>query len=71
MGPWRKPALEHGLASNIALPLGDNAKFRGILAIYSREPDAFQPEEVELLEELAGRLTYGLTALRSSGCNEA
>ena len=71
MGPWRKPALEHGLASNIALPLGDNAKFRGILAIYSREPDAFQPEEVELLEELAGRLTYGLTALRDRKEREA
>jgi PAS domain S-box-containing protein len=65
MIPWRAEALKRGYASIIAIPLlVDSAAF-GALTIYAPEPEAFGPEEVQLLTELAGDLAFGITALRT------
>jgi signal transduction histidine kinase/CheY-like chemotaxis protein len=45
--------------------LQTNTDFLGALAIYASEPDAFDPEEVRLLEALANDLAYGVVALRN------
>ena len=37
----------------------------GSVCIYSPQPNAFTPEEIRLLEELAGDLAFGISALRS------
>ena len=37
----------------------------GALMIYAAEPNAFGPEEVSLLTELASDLAYGIAALRT------
>ena len=64
--PWRDIALQRGYLSNIALPLKDgNANTFGTLTIYSTEPNAFTPEEIRLLEELAGDLAFGIVTLRT------
>ena len=61
--PWREEALRRGYRCSIALPLKDeNARIFGILAIYAAEPNAFTPEEIELLEQLAGDLAFGITS---------
>lgn len=65
MAPWRKAALERGYKSSISLPLIANAKVLGALTMYAREAEAFDPEEVQLLEELAGDLAYGIVTLRT------
>jgi PAS domain S-box-containing protein len=62
--PWREEALRRGYASSIALPLRGEDRVLGALNLYAQEPDAFDSEEVELLEELAREVAYGLTALR-------
>jgi PAS domain S-box-containing protein len=62
--PWRGEALKRGYESSIALPLRGDDRILGALNIYAREPDAFDAEEVELLEELANEVAYGLTTLR-------
>jgi signal transduction histidine kinase len=63
--PWRDIALQRGYRSNIALPLKDaSAQTFGALTIYSSEPNAFTPDEIRFLEELAGDLAFGITALR-------
>jgi PAS domain S-box-containing protein len=62
--PWRKEALRRGYASSIALPLMSGSNAFGAITIYSREADPFSDDEVKLLSELAGDLSYGLTALR-------
>ncbi len=63
---WRENALQRGYRSSIALPLKDeNARTFGAFTIYSVEPNAFTPEEIRLLEELAGDLAFGLVALRT------
>jgi PAS domain S-box-containing protein len=65
MGPWRELALERGYLSSISLPLKDKAGVFGALTIYASEPRAFGPDEVALLVELAGDVSYGVTALRT------
>ncbi|MGE5842467.1 MAG: ATP-binding protein [Deltaproteobacteria bacterium] len=63
--PWREEAAKSGYGSAIALPIRTDEKAIGALTIYATEPDAFDPEEVRLLEELASDICYGLTALRN------
>jgi PAS domain S-box-containing protein len=62
--PWRQHALQHGIHSSISLPLLENGRAFGALIIFASEPEAFRAEEVELLMELAGDLSYGLATLR-------
>ena len=60
----QETAKRCGYASCISLPLqGDNHIF-GALVIFDTKPDAFEDEEVLLLEELAGDLSYGIKTLR-------
>ena len=62
---WRQEALERGLRSCIALPLlNESGAAFGAFTIYSPVPNAFPPEEIRLLEELAGDMAFGITVLR-------
>jgi PAS domain S-box-containing protein len=63
--PWRDQAIKRGYASAIALPLFDNSHSFGALNVYAAEPEAFAAEEVNLLNELAGDLAYGIMTLRT------
>ena len=66
VAPWREAAIQRGYRSSIALPLKDeNAKTFGVLNIYSTEPNAFTPDEIRLLDELAGDLAFGIVVLRA------
>jgi PAS domain S-box-containing protein len=67
--PWRAEAVRRGFASSLVLPLvdsdapSDHSAF-GAVTIYSREPDPFSQDEVELLSDLANDLAYGIQTLR-------
>ena len=61
---WRERAAEHGYRSVAGLPLRCDGEVIGALTIYASEPDAFHPEELRLLEELAGDLAYGIESRR-------
>jgi PAS domain S-box-containing protein len=64
--PWRDAALRRGYRSSISMPLkNESTNTFGTLTIYSSEPYAFTPEEIRLLEELAGDLAFGITVLRA------
>ncbi|HEX8978627.1 MAG TPA: EAL domain-containing protein [Parasulfuritortus sp.] len=65
MAPWREAALKRGYQASIALPLVNEGATLGALTIYSADPDAFNREEVRLLEEMAGDLAYGIVTLRT------
>jgi PAS domain S-box-containing protein len=62
---WRCQAMSRGYAAAIALPLMVNGKAFGALNIYAVEPDAFDVNEVKLLQELTADLAYGILALRN------
>jgi PAS domain S-box-containing protein len=64
MIPWRAEALKRGYASSVAIPLIVDSTAFGALNIYAADPDAFGPDEVSLLSELADDLAFGIAALR-------
>ncbi len=65
LAPWREAALQRGYQSSIALPLKSAAGLLGTLTIYASEPDAFNEDEVILLQELAEDLAFGIVTLRT------
>lgn len=64
MRAWRHGTSKQGTQAIAALPFVIENQYRGVLTLYSEEPESFLVEEVRLLEELAGNLTYGLNSLR-------
>ena len=58
-------AEQHGFQSSIALPLTGAGTILGAAAIYAREADAFDPEEIGLLTELVTDVAYGIVNLRT------
>jgi len=62
--PWRDEALQHGFNAAIALPLRAGKDVFGALVILAGEADAFNNEEISLLEELADDLSSGVTNIR-------
>ncbi|MBV5333421.1 GAF domain-containing protein, partial [bacterium] len=63
MIPWREAAIKRGYQSSIALPLLFEDQSIGALTLYAAEPEAFVPEEIQLLLELVSNLTYGILML--------
>jgi diguanylate cyclase (GGDEF)-like protein/PAS domain S-box-containing protein len=63
--PWRQALTARGYRSSAALPLKDGRGTFGALTIFAGSADAFFREEIELLQELAGDLAYGMRALRT------
>jgi len=66
MRPWQEAAQRNGFQSHIAVPIPGEKGPMGALCVYSREPDAFDPAEQELLVKLAGALGHGIQALRAA-----
>ncbi|MHB1262588.1 MAG: ATP-binding protein [Thermoplasmatota archaeon] len=63
-------AASLGYASMSAFPIQFGPHGAGVLTIYAREPDAFGPEEVSLLRELAGDMAVGVSGLRARKAND-
>ena len=61
--PWQEAADRFGYASSAAVPVHLAGNVIGALNIYAKEPDAFDQDELCLLENLADDLSYGLYAL--------
>jgi len=71
VAPWQAKAEQHGFSSSIALPLKDESGVFGALTIYSEEVDAFDADELKLLQELANDLAFGIRGLREHVAHEA
>ena len=65
LAPWHEEWRRRDFKAIIALPLSVEGKAIGILHISSQDPGAFDPEEVRLLEELAGGVSFGIWSLRT------
>jgi putative nucleotidyltransferase with HDIG domain len=71
MAPWRTAMLKYDLQASVALPLKNRSEVFGVLMLYAGEPNAFGPEEVELLTQLAADLGYGICAQRDHAGHES
>ncbi|BBJ00137.1 hypothetical protein FGKAn22_18290 [Ferrigenium kumadai] len=65
LAPWSEAAAARGYQSSIAIPLVCERRTCGVLTIYSTETDAFNTDEVKLLEELGANLSFGIVTLRA------
>lgn len=64
--PWIEVAIKCGYRSGFALPLKDDKGIVfGILMIYSSEVKTIPPDELRLMEEMAGDLAFGIITLRN------
>ncbi|MBF0213895.1 MAG: PAS domain S-box protein [Magnetococcales bacterium] len=65
--PWRQEAARRGYVASLALPLPvDDLLPLGTLNIYSGANDAFDIEEIQLLENLANNLAFGILKFREA-----
>jgi PAS domain S-box-containing protein len=64
-GPWKELARSNGYRSSIALPLMDSGSAFGTFLLYSDQVNGFTSEELELLEEMARDLAFGIVGLRA------
>lgn len=69
--PWKSKAERFGMGSSISLPVRIEGKVAGTLTVYAKEEKAFGAEEVELFEELAANLGYGIESRRTALSYEA
>jgi len=65
-GPWKKEAEKLGFISALTLPLKWDESVKGILAIYAPIEEAFDPEEIKLLERLADNLSFGIQSISNN-----
>ncbi len=62
---WQEAVTQRGYASILGAPLLAEGKSFGSLTIYSAKPDAFDREEMALLQQMADDLAFGIVALRA------
>lgn len=62
---WQEATTQRGYASILGAPLLAEDRSFGSLTIYSAKADAFDREEMALLQQMADDLAFGIMALRS------
>ena len=62
-GPRRREAIKRGYRSMISLPLVVEGAPIGILSMFAREPNFFNEEEIQLLSELAGDISFAMEVI--------
>jgi PAS domain S-box-containing protein/putative nucleotidyltransferase with HDIG domain len=60
MLPWREAALKRGYHGSAGLPLRFKGKVIGTLTLYSGEPNYFDSDQLELLEEMSDDISFAL-----------
>ncbi|NMG27920.1 two-component system response regulator [Aromatoleum evansii] len=65
VGRWREAAIGRGYQAAAVLPLVFEHETFGVLCIVTREKEAFDADELELLGELADDIAYGIHTLRA------
>ncbi|MBS3803599.1 MAG: EAL domain-containing protein [Oleiphilaceae bacterium] len=64
--PSEDLAEKYSITTAVALPLFfDGGNVGGVLTIYSNLPDAFHPDEIALLQNLADNTAFGISTLRN------
>jgi diguanylate cyclase (GGDEF)-like protein len=63
MTRWRDEALRRGYASVVVFPLQVESKVVGLLLLYAQETNFFDTEEMRLLAEVAGDVSFAIDHL--------
>ena len=65
LGAWRDQALARGYKSVISLPLRVQSTLIGTFTLVAAELEAFDAAEVDLLDEMAADLSFGIENIRA------
>lgn len=65
--PWKRIALSLGYHASLDLPIRIDGVLEGALEVWAPAIHAFDEEEVELFEELAANLGFGIASIRAHG----
>jgi len=63
---WRAPALQRGFRSLVVFPLHQDSKLVGVLLLYAPEKGFFDDEEIRLLAEVAGDISFALDVIQKT-----
>lgn len=63
--PWREDFLRRGFGSVASMPLHVDGQVIGTFTLFARETDAFDHEELKLIEEMADDLAFGVGVCRA------
>ena len=63
MKPWHETALKHGLLANASFPLRLRGVTIGVLVLYADETGYFLDDEIDLMDAVAGSVSFALEAL--------
>ncbi len=58
---WRVWAATHDIRSSAIFPFTRDGAVRGVLLVYASCPDAFGAQEIELFQELANEMAFGIS----------
>ncbi len=64
MAPWQEAAGRFGLKSGAAFPIREGSRVSAALVVYSVERNAFIPDVIKLLEDIARDVSHALTEQR-------
>ncbi len=64
MARWREQALQRGYRSVVVFPLQLEDEVRGLLLLYASEAGFFDTEEMRLLTEIAGDISFALDHIK-------
>lgn len=62
--PWHERAAQFNIRASAAFPLRRDGRIFGVLNIYAGEAGFFQSKEIELLEEMAADISFGVENYR-------
>ena len=63
MLPWRDQALQRGYRSSAAVPFRQHGRVIGALTVFTAEPQGFDAEDEQLLDEISQDISFALDAL--------
>lgn len=66
----RNRALGLGYQSSAALPLMGDGRILAVMVLHAAERDAFDEEEIRLLDELSGDIGFGIASLQARAARE-
>jgi len=65
MQPWAAKAASAGVCASIAVPIRSRGVCIGAFMIYAGEAGVFREQEIRLVEEIAGDISFGMDDLES------
>lgn len=69
--PWREMAKSRGFRAMISFPLKVEGAVIGSFTLAATETEAFDADEIELLDEMAADLAFGIETIRSRVARDA